>query len=109
MEKNFRTIKYRDSFFKLRDTPPVGMLVMYYPSYDAMIYLIHDGAYANYHFKPGDIMTIKKVTKDSPCNTVYVKENTYLFSPAELIPAYLVEEKDRKTLIRIFNSKNIYR
>jgi hypothetical protein len=94
-------------FFKLKDFPPVGMLVVYYPFYDSMIYSIHDAVYVNYHFKPGDIMTVKKVEKHSRYNIVYVKENRCLFSPAELIPAYLVEEKDRKYLIKIFKSKNI--
>ncbi|MFH1231819.1 MAG: hypothetical protein V1709_10025 [Planctomycetota bacterium] len=104
--KNFRIKKYRDKFFKLKEIPPIGMLVVYYPSYDTMIYLIHDGAYANYRFKPGDIMTIKKVEKHLRYNIIYVKENKCLFTPAELIPAYLVEEQDRKELVRIFKLKN---
>ena len=99
--------KYKELYFNLEDRPPVGEKVVYMPSYDAMIYLLYGDYYKQYLCEPGDIFTVKKVSEKNHTthNLVYVKENKYFFSPAELIPADFVDEKDIKTIKEIYQQK----
>ena len=98
--------KYKEKYYKLSDIPPVGTKVVYFPAYDGMIYALYDGAYEQYHFHPGDIMTIKRTKKDDiEVNTVYVQENDCVFTPAELVPVQYVDETDRKKVQEEFQRK----
>ena len=97
--------KYKEKFFDLHSFPEIGKKVIYLPSYDSMIYALHDGAYESYKFTPGDALTIKWVEKDPQCNSVFVDENECTLSPAELVPADFVDEADIKTIKEIYQQK----
>lgn len=107
-DQAFRQIdeKYSNNRFSFNELPPVEMKVVYLPSYDGMIYMLHDGAYEDLHFQPGDIMVIKKLEKVHPDHySVFVKENNCIFSPAELVPAEYVDEVDIKIIKEIYQQK----
>lgn len=96
-------IKYDKHYFGLKDKIEKGTKVVYMPDHGAFIYMYYEGDYVRFKLKPGDIMTVKLVRKDEPCNCVYVcEDNKGVFSPSELLPAGIVDKEDIKKVSAFF-------
>jgi len=95
--------KYEKHFFGFKERIQKGTKVVYMPGHHGFIYMYYEGDYVRFTFKPGDLMTVKLVRKDEPCNSVYVQENRCIFSPNELLPADIVDKEDIKKVVVFFN------
>jgi hypothetical protein len=94
--------KYDKYYFALNEKIKKGTKVVYIPDHHSFIYMYYEGDYVRFKFKPGDIMTVKKVKKDEPCNSVYMNENECIFSPNELLQVELVDKEDIKKIVNFY-------
>lgn len=96
--------KYDKYYFGIKDKIKKGTKVVYMPDHDSFVYMYYEGDYSRFQLKPGDIMTVKLVRKDEPCNSVYVSEDRKgVFSPNELLPEEIVDKEDIKKVVIFFN------
>jgi len=95
-------IKYESFSFSFDDVIDVDDEIVYIPDWNEMIYNIHDNVYDHFKFKPGDTLTVKAVKVSRIYNPVLVKENNYIFIPAEFIPKALVDERDIMLVKEVF-------
>ena len=97
--------KYKNNFYGLLDSPPVGSKVVYLPYGRSVAYTLGDSAYDHFSFSPGDIMTIKGYKKviGQERYSVLCFEHACPLSPAELVPVECVDKKDIVEIRRLYD------